>query len=190
MGTIQLYQLTSIEIVGASGNILAVDASGYITANQGGSWSVAVNNFPATQAVTQSGTWNVGITGTVAVTQSGTWTTGRTWVLAQGTDAVTAYQGGTWSFAESAYSSWKTSQAAPTATAAQLVATPLANRKTIIVQNIGTKDCYLGIDNTVSASTGLFLPKGSDFSLDLAASVNIWAISASGTGSLAIIEAA
>jgi hypothetical protein len=84
---------------------------------------VAVNNFPATQAVTgtvaatQSGTWNINsvtslpaitgsvsvtnfpatqaVSGTVAATQSGAWTTGRTWLLGSGTDSVTIVPSGT-----------------------------------------------------------------------------------------------
>jgi len=57
---------------------------GTVTANQGtagvSAWPVSVSNFPATQP----------ISGTVAATQSGSWSTGRTWVLASGTDSVTA----------------------------------------------------------------------------------------------------
>src|SRR5271166_3891098 len=68
--------------------------SGTVTADQGGSWSVAVNNFPATQPVSNAGTFAVqdataegylstlagtvsagavNVSGTVAATQSGTW---------------------------------------------------------------------------------------------------------------------
>lgn len=90
-------------------------------ATQPVSGTVSVGNFPATQAVTQSGTWtvqqgtppwtikpdgtgwtltgtsaNVNLTNaTLAVTQSGTWTTGRTWTLASGTDTVTTVPSGT-----------------------------------------------------------------------------------------------
>jgi hypothetical protein len=42
--------------------------------------TVSVNNFPATQAVTQSGIWS----------------TGRTWTLTSGTDSVSSVQSGTW----------------------------------------------------------------------------------------------
>lgn len=62
---------------------------GTVAATQSGAWSVAVNNFPATQ--------NVSVTNaTLAVTQSGVWSTGRTWTLASGTDSVSAVQSGTW----------------------------------------------------------------------------------------------
>lgn len=62
---------------------------GTVAATQSGAWSVAVNNFPATQ--------NVSVTNaTLAVTQSGVWSTGRTWTLASGTDSISAVQSGTW----------------------------------------------------------------------------------------------
>lgn len=108
--------------------------TGTITATQGGApwtmkpdgiaWTltgtsanVDVTNFPATQAVTQSGTWNIGtvatitnpvavtgtfwqttqpVSGTIAATQSGAWSTGRTWALTSGTDTVASAQSGTW----------------------------------------------------------------------------------------------
>ena len=44
--------------------------------------AVFVTNFPATQAASQSGAWNVGITNVPAVSQSGSWTVGL-----DGTDA-------------------------------------------------------------------------------------------------------
>ena len=58
---------------------LSSGGSSLIVSLSGG--SVTVGNFPATQAVTQSGTWNVGITGTPTVTANagtGTFTVGGT----------------------------------------------------------------------------------------------------------------
>jgi len=57
-----------------------------------------------TAAVTQSGTWNVGVTGTAAVTQSGTWTVGlsaaqtlaNVTTVGTITNPVAATQSGTW----------------------------------------------------------------------------------------------
>lgn len=113
----------SIDVSDRSGRLLGSIANTSFAATQSGVWtsgrtwnlasandSVNVGNFPSTQAVTESGTWNVGLnaganaigsitnTGfnvnnfpaTQAVTQSGTWTTGRTWTLASGTDSVSA----------------------------------------------------------------------------------------------------
>lgn len=94
----------------------------FVSSVQSGSWNVGVNNFPATQAVTQSGSWTTGRTwsllnttdsvnsvqsgswnigvnnfpATQAVTQSGAWTTGRTWSLLNSTDSVNSVQSGSW----------------------------------------------------------------------------------------------
>lgn len=99
---------------------LRVDNSGV---TQPVSGTVAVSNFPATQAVTQStspwvvsgtvtanagsGTFTVGQatgtnlhtvvdSGSIAATQSGAWTTGRTWSLLNTTDSVNSVQSGAW----------------------------------------------------------------------------------------------
>lgn len=94
-------------------------ASDHVNAAQEGAWSVAVNNFPATQPVSGTVTalqgtspWVVSgtvtstqgtspwvVSGTVAATQSGTWTTGRTWTLSNATDSVASVQSGAWSVA-------------------------------------------------------------------------------------------
>lgn len=97
------------------GSLVGSGGAGAVTANQGtpaadaDAWPVKVpagldvNNFPATQAVTQSGIWTTGrtwqlITGTDSVdsVQSGVWTTGRTWALASPGDSVDAVQSGAW----------------------------------------------------------------------------------------------
>jgi hypothetical protein len=49
--------------------------SGTVTADQGGTWNIGtVTSITNPVAVTQSGSWTVGVSGTVAATQSGTWT--------------------------------------------------------------------------------------------------------------------
>lgn len=81
-----------------NGNIIPIGSGG------GGTSNVNVLNFPAIQAVSQSGSWAVTanqgtspwvVGGTVAATQSGTWTTGRTWNLSSASDSVTAVISGT-----------------------------------------------------------------------------------------------
>lgn len=99
---------------------LLVDGSGTIQPVSG---TVAVSNFPATQAVTQSTspwvisgstgrTWTLAsgtdsvtsiqgtspwvVSGTVNAAQSGTWTTGRTWTLLSTSDSIASVQSGAW----------------------------------------------------------------------------------------------
>ena len=190
---IELYELKDIAIKSSAGNELAIDASGYITANQGGSWTVASTQSGSWSVdAVQSGSWTVGVSGTVAVTQSGTWDVGRTWTLSSGTDSVSCVQSGTWTVtaAKSAFTAWKTTNTTVNATAVQLVSTALTDRKYIVVQNVGDKAIYLSIDNTVSSTNGVYLPKGSQFELDLDAGAQIWAIAASAGGAVVILEAA
>ncbi len=66
-----------------------------IQASQLGPWTVGVNNLPAVQPVSQSGTWTVGgsiaisnFPSVQAVSQSGIWTAARSWTLASSTDSV------------------------------------------------------------------------------------------------------
>lgn len=71
-----------------------------------------------------------------------------------------------------------------TDTAALLVATPLANRKKVEIQNDGDKPIYIG-DATVTgdaAATGGFkIPKGDSYEVPAAGGVAIYAITASGS---------
>src|SRR5271166_579094 len=71
--TIAVTQSTSPWVVSGSGNFTVIQPTG-------SNLHVDVDNFPATQAVTQSGAW----------------TTGRTWTLSSGTDSVAAVQSGAW----------------------------------------------------------------------------------------------
>jgi len=76
-----------------------------------------------------------------------------------------------------------------TNTATDLVATDLVNRKRIIVQNLGTKEIYLG-DASVTAATGLRIANGSNAELDIGAGVNLHGITASGASNIRIMELA
>lgn len=95
---------TGVGASGAGTQRVALSSDSQVAATQSGTWnintiaslpslaagsnaigSVSVSNFPATQPVS----------GTVAATQSGVWSVGRTWVLASGTDSVTATISGT-----------------------------------------------------------------------------------------------
>lgn len=87
---------------GAAGVVCkAVTALTGLYTNQAGDWAVSVNNFPSVQAV--NGSVSVSnfpatqpVSGTITANQGGTWNTGRTWVIASGTDSVSAVQSGTW----------------------------------------------------------------------------------------------
>lgn len=75
-------------------------------------------------------------------------------------------------------------------TATDLAATDLANRKRILIQNLGTKKIYIGKDNTVTTSNGIELFAGASMELDIGAGVNVHAISSSGTQDVRVMELA
>jgi hypothetical protein len=76
-------------------------------------------------------------------------------------------------------------------TASQADATPLAGRKRILIQNVSDKNIYLGIDNSVTTSTGIEIPKKGDLEMEWGENIEIWLISATGiTSDVRILELA
>lgn len=77
---------------------------------------------------------------------------------------------------------------APTTSASSIVAAN-ASRKSVTIHNAGTVTVYLGLNGSVTSSNGLPLGAGATLSDD--ASTDAWyAITASGTGDLRIVEVA
>jgi hypothetical protein len=74
-----------------------------------------------------------------------------------------------------------------TSTAAQLVATPLANRRSLVIQNRGDKSIFIG-DSAVTTATGIEVPKGGSYDLTAGPVVDIWAVTASGTADVRVLE--
>jgi len=75
-----------------------------------------------------------------------------------------------------------------TTTAAEIVATPLSGRCSLIIQNNGTDTVYLGQDNTVTAANGLCIPKKSSLQYDLGENADLWMIAASGSQDVRVME--
>lgn len=102
---------------------------------------------------------------------------------------LTVNQGSTpWVVSVGNVSSWKNTVETPTTTASELVSTPFANRISVLIQNTGNQDVFIGPDATVTAANGVKIPKGSsaDFSFDTGA--DIYAITSAGSGELRISE--
>lgn len=76
-----------------------------------------------------------------------------------------------------------------TSTEVQLVASPLSGRKTILVQNLGNSNIYLGLTGVTTAN-GVLLPKGASVEFEYGAAIDLYAITASGTADVRIFEAA
>lgn len=77
-----------------------------------------------------------------------------------------------------------------TSTAATLIASPLAGRTEVTIQNTGSKDIFIGKDNTVTAANGLRISAGSNATFDWGSSVAVFAITSSGTADVRLLEAA
>lgn len=77
-------------------------------------------------------------------------------------------------------------------TAVLLPATALTGRLNLIIQNSGTKTIFVGsstVTNT-GATKGIYIEKGGFVSLDVAASVAVYAVAAAAGGEVTILEAA
>lgn len=158
----------SVEIKTAAGQALAIDGSGFLTANINGTVTVDATDFDIRDLSHTQDSIRIG----------------------DGTDflAVNADGSINTNAAEDAYDTWQTSTLSASSTAAEIAATPLANRLRMVIQNLGNRDVYLGEDNTVTTSTGLKLPKGSSMDMKYGAAANVFAITASGTADLRIAE--
>jgi hypothetical protein len=89
------------------------------------------------------------------------------------------------------HTTWLTSQNTVDTTAELVVAADLSNRRKILIQNAssgGNRTIHLGSSNTVSASNGIRISAGSSIELELAAGVEIWAISVAAGADLRIAE--
>lgn len=83
----------------------------------------------------------------------------------------------------------KNSAASVTTSAALLVGTALANRKSLLIQNLGQREIFIG-DSGVTSSNGVRIAAGANVELKYDASVALYARTASGTADVRILEAA
>ena len=146
-------------------------------------------------AVTQSGTWNVGITGTptvtvgnasipvtdnggsltvdgtVAATQSGSWTV----TANAGTGTLAVIERGT---------AIASTSASVTTTSGQIVASS-ATRRTIVLTNLGSDYVWIGASG-VTDNQGIRLAPGQALTIDRSPTAAVHAKAASGTQTVAI----
>lgn len=77
-----------------------------------------------------------------------------------------------------------------TSTATKIIATNLANRISVMVQNLGAKDMFFGDDSSVTTANGIKVGFGQSLELAWGPSVNLYAITASGTADVRYLESA
>lgn len=164
----------NVEIKTAGGQALAIDGSGYITANQGTSpWVVSATDLDIRDLdYTQDN---------VAIKDSDG---DELEINADGSINVI----GALEVTPAGYDTWKVTAETVTNSESELVSTPLAGRLNIIIQNLGTQDCYLKNVTGVSTANGLKLNKGSSFEQALDDGADIFAITASGSTDLRVAE--
>ena len=81
------------------------------------------------------------------------------------------------------------SAASVTGTAAQVLASPLAGRRLVTIQNKGTDSVYLGHSAGVTTANGIEIPKKSSATYELGEDVDLYMISASGSQDVRFFEA-
>ncbi len=111
--------------------------------------------------------------------------------ISDGTDTLAINADGSINVVSSAMAKQETLQTTAetvTTTAAEIVSTPLSGRCSLIIQNNGTQPVYLGEDNTVTASTGLCIPKKSSLQYDLGENADLFLIATSGSQDVRVIE--
>lgn len=77
-----------------------------------------------------------------------------------------------------------------TSTAAEFLGSPLAGRKLLLLQNLGSKDVFIGFDSSVTSSNGLMLAKHSSIELPFGDNLDVFMITASGTADVRYIQLA
>lgn len=201
---LDIRALTNADVVTIEDGGGSITVDGTVAATQSGTWSVdldagaevIITDGTDTLAIDASGFITANINGTVAVSATDLDIRDLTHVsdsvqVGDGTDLLAVNADGSINVlsAPAAFDVWKTSVVAASTTVAEIAATPLANRLRMIIQNLGG-DVYIGEDNGVVVGDGILLPKGSSMEFPFGATANVWAITASGTSNLRILEAA
>lgn len=166
----------SIAVKSSGGTELAIDGSGYITSNINGTVVVSSTDLDIRDLSSAQDSVEIKTAAGQALS-------------IDGSGYLTVNQGTSpWVVTVGNVSSWKNTVEAPSGTAGELVSTPLSNRSSMLLQNTGNSDVFIGPDNTVTASNGIKIPKGSsaEFSFDTGA--DIWAITSGGTGEIRVSE--
>ena len=174
------YSQDNVAIKGSTGNQLVVNADGSINANV--DVSVSNGSDKAEDAAHVSG--DIG-TYILSVRED---------VLSASTSASGDYQSLKTDKLGRAYINDSNQSAAfsavvVAATATDLVPTDLVNRKSILIQNIGTKNIFIG-NSGVTVSNGIRLSSGSSAEFAITDNVNVYAIAQTGTSEVRVMELA
>jgi hypothetical protein len=73
-------------------------------------------------------------------------------------------------------------------TATDIIGTDLANRTSVIIQNVSNRDVYLGLNNSVTTANGLRLAAGASMEVEAGPALNWHGITSSGTADVRYME--
>jgi hypothetical protein len=85
---------------------------------------------------------------------------------------------------------YKVTQATVSTTESEVVGTPLAGRKSVIIQNVGNNDVYLKEATGVSTANGIKIPKKASMSFSFGEALNLFMIADTASSDVRILEAA
>lgn len=91
----------------------------------------------------------------------------------------------------SSYSAWNTiaDVSIPTTAGGTAVfASPSANRRAVLLQNVGNNDCRVSYTNNASSTRGYFLKRGGEVVLEVESGADVFAIGIGGSTTLAASE--
>jgi len=188
----------SIEIKDASGQALAIDGSGFLTANLNGalaSITADVNIADGGNVISvddAGGSLTVDGSVTVSATDLDIRDLSASQdnvAISDGTDTLAVNADGSINTNASpgGFGSWELTVESVGTTESELVSTPLALRKRVEIQNFSSNDIFIK-DVTGVAVTDYEISKGDVWEQDLDANANIFAIAASGTNSIKVLE--
>jgi len=176
MITLQDIQDTihSIKVGNGAGNFLAIDGTGKISAVVSATALDIRALAHASDSVTawQGDTWTVGINSFVLGGNS----------LVVNTDGSLNVKS-----TAAGFTSWKVTKTSVTSSSTQLATTPLTSRVKMIIENLGGKAIYIAPTNAVSTND-LQIAAGSVQEIELAASADVFAITATGTSDIRVSE--
>jgi len=186
-------------------NELAIDGSGFITANINGTVTVtatdldirdlsaaqdnvAISDGTDTMAVNADGSINSVVTATDLDVRDLTHVSDSV-KIGDGTDFLAVNADGSINVNASfdlLNTAWQVNKLTVTTTSSQLDATPLAAREKVIVQNLGPQSVFL--KNTTATVNDLELPCGASMELAMTDALALHAITAAGTADVRLAE--
>jgi hypothetical protein len=154
-----------------------------VTAHQGGTWEVSLDaaTLAALESITVTAT-DLDIRDLTHVSDSVK--------IGDGTDFLAVNTDGSINVAQASATNAAYGAASVTNTATKIIATNLASRRSVIVQNLGNRDMFFGHNSSVTAANGIRISAGSSASFEMGAGLDVYGITSSGTASVRFFELA